>query len=240
MTSQLLCELHAHTTWSDGELTIHELVDLYGRAGFDVLAITDHVLRRDEAVRGTTSAVVESTYDAYLEAIQTEAERAMTQYRLVVVPGLELTYDDPDPREAAHALALGLRRFVGLTGGFDRALEEARNAGAALIAAHPYTTTDGASAPRATGRFAADPNWAAAAVDRFEICNRFTFFDWVGELRLPVVATGDFHRPEHLASWKTLLPVEQNEQAVVEYLHSTRPAALTVFDPATESLGRAA
>jgi len=56
----------------------------------------------------------------------------------------------------------------------------------------------------------------------------------------PVVATGDFHRPEHLASWKTLLPVEQNEQAVVEYLHSTRPAALTVFDPATESLGRAA
>ena len=36
--SPLLCELHSHTTWSDGELTPRELCDLYGRAGFDVLA----------------------------------------------------------------------------------------------------------------------------------------------------------------------------------------------------------
>jgi hypothetical protein len=38
MTSMrpLLCELHAHTTWSDGDLSLRELVDLYGghlRAG---------------------------------------------------------------------------------------------------------------------------------------------------------------------------------------------------------------
>jgi predicted metal-dependent phosphoesterase TrpH len=38
----LLCELHAHTTWSDGELSLRELVDLYGDAGFDVLCVTDH------------------------------------------------------------------------------------------------------------------------------------------------------------------------------------------------------
>ena len=63
MTGRLLCELHAHTTWSDGELTIRELVDLHGRAGFDVLAITDHVVRTDDTVRGTTSAVVASTYE---------------------------------------------------------------------------------------------------------------------------------------------------------------------------------
>jgi histidinol phosphatase-like PHP family hydrolase len=40
----LLAELHAHTTWSDGELVPAELIDLYGRAGFDVLAVTDHVV----------------------------------------------------------------------------------------------------------------------------------------------------------------------------------------------------
>jgi predicted metal-dependent phosphoesterase TrpH len=45
MPEPLLCELHAHTTWSDGALTPLELVDLYGSAGFDVLAITDHVVR---------------------------------------------------------------------------------------------------------------------------------------------------------------------------------------------------
>ncbi len=42
-TQALLCELHAHSTWSDGELSLTELVDLYGRSGFDVLCVTDHV-----------------------------------------------------------------------------------------------------------------------------------------------------------------------------------------------------
>ena len=38
MPNALLCRLHAHSTWSDGELRVAELVDLYGRAGFDVRA----------------------------------------------------------------------------------------------------------------------------------------------------------------------------------------------------------
>ena len=44
----LLCELHAHTRWSDGALTLPDLVDLYGRSGFDVLCVTDHVNRLDD------------------------------------------------------------------------------------------------------------------------------------------------------------------------------------------------
>jgi len=43
----LRCALHAHTTRSDGELSPEELVSHYERAGFDVLAITDHWLRTD-------------------------------------------------------------------------------------------------------------------------------------------------------------------------------------------------
>ena len=38
----LRCQLHAHTTNSDGEPTPEVLVEHYARAGFDVLAITDH------------------------------------------------------------------------------------------------------------------------------------------------------------------------------------------------------
>ena len=38
----LRCQLHAHTTNSDGEATPDGLVEHYARAGFDVLAITDH------------------------------------------------------------------------------------------------------------------------------------------------------------------------------------------------------
>jgi hypothetical protein len=38
------CQLHAHTTGSDGEATTTGLVEHYARAGYDVLAITDHWL----------------------------------------------------------------------------------------------------------------------------------------------------------------------------------------------------
>ena len=85
----LLCELHAHTTWSDGALTIPELVDLYGRVGFDVLAITDHVLREP-----TSSSVRAENFAVYLGEIEDEAERAWWTYRMLVLPGLELT-DEP-------------------------------------------------------------------------------------------------------------------------------------------------
>jgi hypothetical protein len=48
MDRLLLCELHAHTTWSDGHLTLAELVDLYGGNGFDVLGVADDTVRLDD------------------------------------------------------------------------------------------------------------------------------------------------------------------------------------------------
>ena len=43
----LLCDFHVHTQWSDGRLSVAEVVDLYGSTGkFDVLAITDHILMK--------------------------------------------------------------------------------------------------------------------------------------------------------------------------------------------------
>ena len=222
----LLCELHAHSTWSDGALDLPALVDLYGGAGFDVLAVTDHVHR--SGAYGISAA----SFAGYLAAVEGEAERAATCYGLVLIPGLELTYDDPDPRRAAHVLAVGLRSFVRLDGELDCALTEARDRGAALVGAHPYPLAATSGAPRSTARLAEEPDWAAQAVDRLEICNRHDFFDWVARARRPVVATGDFHRPEHLATWKTLLPAEKNEEAIVAYLRSPRPVSLTTIEPA--------
>ena len=217
----LLAELHAHTTWSDGELVPAELIDLYGRAGFDVLAVTDHV------VHSSANAHVRAeTYGAYLEELDAEAARARRRYGLLVVPGLELTVQDPDPRRAGHALAIGLRRFVSVDGGLDAALREARAAGAALIAAHPYPLAAAASSARGTAWFAEDPEWAASAVDRFELFNRDDRFDWVAQRQLPWVATGDFHVREHLFTWKTLLACERTEEAVVAALRSNTQCAL--------------
>jgi 3',5'-nucleoside bisphosphate phosphatase len=221
--SPLLCELHAHTTWSDGAFSVAQLVDLYGRNGFDVLAITDHAPRQAREVHA-------ANHEAYLADVEREADRAWRLYRLLVLPGLELTYDDPDPLEAAHAVAVGLRAVVDVAAGVEEMLRAARAHGAALVAAHPYSAREASSSARRTARFAADPERLAPLVDRFELFNRHTLFGWVAEAGLPTVANGDFHRVEHLGGWKTMLPCVKEEAAVVDYLRSGRPTYLVRLD----------
>jgi predicted metal-dependent phosphoesterase TrpH len=230
----LLCELHAHTRWSDGSLELSDLVDLYGRRGFDVLAVTDHVVRSDDPWHprdGTLLGVHAGNHDAYLAAIDAEAERARREYDLLLLPGLELTYSDPDPYLAAHAVAVGCHAFVGVDDGLEAALRHARREGAALIAAHPYEPSMPDQSPgRETYRFSRDWRELQALVDRWELFNRSELFSWVSEEGLRSVACGDFHEPAHLLGWKTLLPCAKSEEAVVTYLRSDRPAFLTRID----------
>jgi hypothetical protein len=227
----LLCELHTHTTWSDGDFGVRELVDLYGRAGFDVVAVTDHVLR---PANGPLH-VHRGNYHVYLAEIEDEAERARCEYGLLLVPGLELTFDDGDPARAAHALAVGLRTFVGLEDGLDPALRQAADAGALLIGAHPYALDAARNSHRGTARFAEQPDWAAGALHRFELVNRYDVFDWVRDRRLPPVATGDFHELHHLRTWKTLVPCARDEPAVIDYLRGAGPVELFRVGPDTVS-----
>ena len=108
----LLCELHAHTTWSDGSLSVRELVDLYGARGFDVLCVTDHTVRSDDPwldrSEWSTRGVRREVHASYVADILREAARGRALYDLLVLPGVELTYNAEDADEAAHAVAVGL------------------------------------------------------------------------------------------------------------------------------------
>ena len=221
----LLAELHAHTTWSDGILSVPALVDLYGAHGFDVLCITDHVCRAGSGVPSPRS-VDAACFDAYLAEIEREAARAREEYGLLLVPGLELSYNDRDPRRAAHAVALGLRSFVSVDHGIDEAIETAVQAGAALVAAHPFDDEPASHPGRLTQRFARDPE-LSARVHRFELFNRTQIFSWVAKAGLPCVASGDFHRLEHLGGWKSVVPCARDEEALIAHLRSRRPVFIT-------------
>ena len=48
-----------------------------------------------------------TNFAAYLDELDAEAARAAALYGLLVLPGLELTYDDPDPTLAGHASRSG-------------------------------------------------------------------------------------------------------------------------------------
>jgi hypothetical protein len=65
---------------------------------------------------------------------------------------------------------------------------------------------------------------------RFELFNRTQLFGWVADAGLPAVANGDFHTPQHLRGWKTLLPSRHEERAVVDYLRTPRPVYLARLD----------
>jgi hypothetical protein len=148
------------------------------------------------------------------------------QYDMLVLPGLELTYNDLDPLRAAHAVAVGLETFVAVDDGIERALHDARRQGAALIAAHPYATEAVEEAPRATARFAAEWRALAPLVDRWELINRRDVFGWVADAGLPAVATGDAHEPDHLLTWKTMIFCRKERASVLAHLRSRAPAYL--------------
>jgi predicted metal-dependent phosphoesterase TrpH len=235
----LLCELHAHTTWSDGELTVAELVDLHGQHGFDVLCVTDHTVREDDPWKRLDGwrgdGVTAATWHAYLAEIEREATRARDLYDLLVLPGLELTYNDPDPVQAAHAVAVGLRRFASVDAGIAEAIETATQAGAAIIAAHPNGRGPQKPSTRLTQRFAYDEA-LRRRVHRFELFNRTQLYAWVAEKGLPGVASGDFHRPEHLSGWKTLVPARADEEALVWHLRSEHPVYLARLETGSSRL----
>lgn len=241
-TRPLLCEFHAHTTWSDGTLSVPELVDLYGRAGFDVLCVTDHVIRSDDPYRPARVAGPEmlhrDNHAAYLAEIALSAQAAMDRYGMLVLPGLELTYNDEDPFRAAHAVAVGCDVFVSVDQGIETAMLRARRSGAAIIAAHPHTG-DGGHRGSGTRKFSMEWQELDPLIDRYELFNGRELFAWVAEAGLLGVANGDFHRAGDLNGWKTLVPCAATSESVVSFLRSNRPAYLARVE-AGDLLGRLA
>jgi predicted metal-dependent phosphoesterase TrpH len=227
MTNLLVCELHAHSTWSDGQLTLPGLVDLHGKAGVDVLCVTDHAVRLDDP---SPNAVDPWTWPSYAAAVQAEADRALSEYGLIVIQGLELSDNHKDPDLSAHALAIGLERYVSMDAGLVPALETANDQGAAVVAAHPYSASDW-TPQRPTRRIWHEREALRGLIHRYELFNRREVFSWVAAESLPPVATGDVHRREHLASWKTLLPCDRDPAAIVAHLRSSGRVLLTPFSP---------
>src|SRR6476619_571527 len=95
MRHMFLADLHIHSTFSDGKLSIPELVDFYGKRGFGAIAITDHLCETRSLI-GKAAVYLEQTltpasFPIYLEILRSEAKRAREQYGLIVIPGFELT-----------------------------------------------------------------------------------------------------------------------------------------------------
>ena len=147
----LLCDFHVHTQWSDGRLTVADVVDLYGATGrFDVIAITDHILmKKDLLARAGRIATLgrraygvrQEHFESYLEDIRMQGERALQQYGMLVIPGAEVTQNRLRGRKNSHIIALDIKDYISADQTADEILRAIRRQGALSIACHPHHRT---------------------------------------------------------------------------------------------------
>ncbi len=236
----LLCDFHVHTTWSDGQLSLRDVVDLYGRTGrFDVIAITDHILmKKDLIARAGRIATLgqrafgvrEEAFDDYLDAIRQEAQRAWQVYGMLVVPGAEITQNriTGRGRKNSHVIALDIQRYISADQAADEILRDIRRQGALSIACHPHHRTT--RRIEVSTCYLWDHREALAElVDVWEAANRDDLFSVTSLKHYPYVANSDFHKPKHLYSWKTLLRCDKTWPSVRDALRANVDVALTLF-----------
>ncbi len=231
----LVADLHIHTTWSDGRLSIPEVVDLFGRSGHDVIAITDHIVNGDNVIGKVTHrfglTLRRENFDAYRSEIEREARRAWDEYRMIVIAGAELTQNRIRRNSSAHVLALDIDSFVSADGSVEDMLARANDAGAVVVACHPHEMSDWFANTFYLWNRRAE---VAQSIHLWELACRWDLFPPVGRARLPFVGNSDFHDRPHLWAWKTLLPCEKNAAEIVRTLKRGAGLAVTRLEPRPE------
>lgn len=198
----LRCALHAHTTESDGDLPPAALAAHYARAGYDVLAITDHW------------KITETAFDG----------------DLVLVSGVELNCVLPGARDG-HVLGLGVRadpaELRDLAGGYPDLAATGDWIGAhggVAYLAHPYWT--GATPGSLDLPASVTGIEVFNAGCELEVGRGLSTVHWdelaeAGSL-CPALATDDSHRPgfdsDH--AWTWVRATERTPDAVVAALRA--------------------
>jgi predicted metal-dependent phosphoesterase TrpH len=86
-------DLHLHSTWSDGSMSVVRLIRFAKALGLDAVSITDH-----DTMAGQEEALEEGKKQG-----------------LVVIPGVEISAFNPETGRKAHILGLGVQDMNGLT-----------------------------------------------------------------------------------------------------------------------------
>jgi hypothetical protein len=233
----LLADFHIHTTWSDGKLSMAEVVDLFGRSGHDVIAITDHVVNDDSVIGRVTRrmglSITAETFRDYRQELEREKRRAWDQYGMLVLPGFELTQNAVTRRNSAHVLALGVDGFISANGTVEQMLVRAQQQARVVVACRPNEQSDWCAN---TFYLWNRREELAGIVDLWEIACRWDLFPQVSRAKLRYIGNSDFHKPEHLYAWKTLLPCAKDEQEIFRTLKSGHGLAVTRLEPQAVAL----
>ncbi len=227
----LLCDLHTHTNYSDGKLTVSELVDFYGQRGFDCLCVTDHIADPRRAIgklsRLANLTVGENQLAEYFDVIEREKRRAWRKYSMILMAGLEFNKDGLTKKSSAHLLGVDLAGPINPALDLVETIAQIHTQGGLAIASHPHIMKT--EWGKNTLYLWENQEKYAPLLDAWEIANRNNLFSPVSAMRLPFVANSDFHRPKHIYSWKTMLHCEKDPAAIKACIRRNEQVSITLY-----------
>lgn len=227
----LLCDLHTHTTWSDGKLSVSEIVDFYGQRGFDCLSITDHLCDPKrllgKLVNLTGLVIPPGELAAYFEEIEYEKKRAWAKYDLLLMTGVEFNKDGYTPKTSTHLLGVDLKQPIDPSLDIKQLIAEIHAQGGLAVASHPHEIKS--EWGKNTLYLWEHVEEYTPLIDAWEVANRDDIFNPVGLKKLPFIANSDFHKPKHIHSWKTVLYCEKEAEAIKHCIRVNRDVSLTLY-----------
>jgi predicted metal-dependent phosphoesterase TrpH len=223
----LLCDFHIHTQWSDGSEPLENVVNLYGESGFDAICITDHLIDAEFwRLYPQAQAIAAKNFDRYLEHLWREARRAWDQFNMILIPGTEVT----NQTGGYHILAIDVKQYIDPDNTVEDIIAEIHRQDGIAVACHPHRRepSNGEVVPGSRYLWQHHERYASL-FDAWEVANRDDLFNAVGLKKYNYIANGDFHTPNHLFSWKTLLQCPKNTQAIKQAVRDNTRVSLYLF-----------
>jgi hypothetical protein len=201
MVKKHLIDLHIHSNFSDGKLSIAEIVDLYGSKGFSAISITDH-LADSKTLTGFVThklklSLNEAIMDNYLQELHTQSRRAWQQYNMLLLSGVEVTLNSWSRQNGAHIVFLNVDSYIDPNKSVIELLKDNQNYYS--IAAHPLW--------QEAYEFKTTYLWEqrqqlSPYVNAWECATAQKFSKEVYQSGYAYVSSSDFHGPAKFESWK--------------------------------------
>jgi predicted metal-dependent phosphoesterase TrpH len=227
----LLCDFHIHSTYSDGKMSVHELVDFYGKRGFDCICITDHLAdpRRliGKLIRLSNLTVSPGQLDEYFAVIDRERKRAWRKYRMHLMTGMEFNKDGYTKKSSAHLLGIDLKAPIAADLDLPETIAQIHAQGGLAVASHPHIMKS--EWGKNTLHLWENQELFAPLIDAWEIANRNNLFTPIGLKRLPFIANSDLHKAKHIYSWKTLLFCAKDPEAIKQCIRENKDVSITLY-----------
>lgn len=226
-----LADFHVHSNLSDGLLPMRDVIDLYGSHGFGAIALTDHIAE-EKTVIGQAAIHLEKvltreTFPGYLSQIVDESTRAWEKYRMIVLPGFELSKNSISNRRSAHLLGIGVSEYLPADGDVVDLIQSVHAQGAIAVAAHPVHTR---KLEKQTYHLWERRRELEPLFDAWEVASGPFVFDEVSATSYPKLASGDLHTASQIRSWKTVLDCERHPAAILDAIRAQQ-VRFTFYDP---------